>query len=48
MEYIIEDTKTKSGERFVPMNADISITRDTYTHIKFEDAKVEFDRVMEA
>ena len=29
-------------------HADISITPDTYTHIKFEGAKEDFDRVMEA
>lgn len=29
-------------------HSDISITPDTYTHIKFEDAKEDFDRVMEA
>ena len=29
-------------------HSDISVTLDTYTHLKFEDAKVEFDRVLEA
>ena len=29
-------------------HSDISITLDTYTHLKFEDAKVEFDRCLEA
>lgn len=34
--------------QYIMGHADISITLDTYTHVKFEDAKVEFDRVMEA
>ena len=34
--------------QYIMGHADISITLDTYTHIKFDDAKVEFDRVMEA
>jgi hypothetical protein len=29
-------------------HADISITLNTYTHVKFDEAKVEFDRVLEA
>ena len=34
--------------QYIMGHADISITLDTYTHVKFEDAKVEFDRVAEA
>ena len=34
--------------QYIMGHSDISITLDTYTHIKFDDAKVEFDRVMEA
>ena len=34
--------------QYIMGHADISITLDTYTHVKFEDAKVEFDWVMEA
>jgi site-specific recombinase XerD len=34
--------------QYIMGHADISITLDTYTHIQFEDAKVEFDRCMEA
>ncbi len=34
--------------QYIMGHADISITLDTYTHIKFDDAKAEFDRVMEA
>ena len=34
--------------QYIMGHSDISITLDTYTHVKFEDAKVEFDRVMEA
>lgn len=34
--------------QYIMGHADISITLDTYTHVKFEDAKVEFERVMEA
>ena len=34
--------------QYIMGHADISITLDTYAHVKFEDAKVEFDRVMEA
>ncbi len=34
--------------QYIMGHSDISVTLNTYTHIKFEDAKVEFDRVMEA
>ena len=34
--------------QYIMGHADISITLNTYTHVKFDDAKVEFDRVMEA
>ena len=34
--------------QYIMGHSDISITLNTYTHIKFEDAKAEFDRVMEA
>lgn len=34
--------------QYIMGHADISVTLDTYAHVKFEDAKVEFDRVMEA
>ena len=34
--------------QYIMGHSDISITLDTYTHIKFEDAQVEFDRCMEA
>lgn len=34
--------------QYIMGHADISVTMNTYAHIKFEDAKVEFDRVMEA
>ena len=34
--------------QYIMGHADISITLNTYTHLKFDDAKVEFDRVMEA
>jgi len=34
--------------QYIMGHSDIGITLDTYTHIKFDDAKVEFDRVMEA
>ena len=33
--------------QYIMGHADISITLDTYTHVKFEDAKEEFDRVAE-
>ena len=34
--------------QYILGHSDISVTLDTYTHLKFEDAKVEFDRVLEA
>ncbi len=34
--------------RYIMGHSYISITLDTYTHIKFDDAKVEFDRRLEA
>ena len=34
--------------QYIMGHSDISVTLNTYTHIKFEDAKEEFDRVMEA
>ena len=34
--------------QYIMGHSDISVTLDTYTHLKFEDAKVEFDRVLEA
>ena len=34
--------------QYIMGHSDISATLDTYTHLKFEDAKVEFDRVLEA
>lgn len=34
--------------QYIMGHADISVTLDTYTHVKFEDARAEFDRVMEA
>ena len=34
--------------QYIMGHSDISITLDTYTHLKIEDAQVEFDRVMEA
>jgi len=34
--------------QYIMGHSDISITLDTYTHIKFDDAKVEFDRCVEA
>ena len=34
--------------QYIMGHADISITLNTYTHLKFDDAKVEFDRVVEA
>ena len=34
--------------QYIMGHADISVTLNTYTHLKFDDAKVEFDRVMEA
>ena len=33
--------------QYIMGHSDISVTLDTYTHLKFEDAKVEFDRVLE-
>ena len=33
--------------QYIMGHADISITLDTYTHVKFDDAKAEFDRVAE-
>lgn len=32
--------------QYIMGHSDISVTLDTYTHLKFEDAKVEFDRVL--
>ena len=34
--------------QYIMGHADVSITLDTYTHVKFDDAKAEFDRVLEA
>ena len=34
--------------QYIMGHADISITLNTYTHLKFDDAKVEFNRVVEA
>ena len=34
--------------QYIMGHADISVTLNTYTHLKFDDAKVEFDRVMGA
>ena len=34
--------------QYIMGHSDIGITLDTYTHLKLEDAKVEFDRVLEA
>ena len=34
--------------QYIMGHSDISVTLDTYTHLKFEDAKVEFDRILEA
>ncbi len=34
--------------QYIMGHSDIGVTLDTYTHLKFEDAKVEFDRVLEA
>ena len=34
--------------QFIMGHSDISITLDTYTHLKIEDAQVEFERIMEA
>ena len=34
--------------QYIMGHADVSITLDTYTHVKFDDAKVEFERVLEA
>lgn len=34
--------------QYIMGHADISITLNTYTHVKFDDAKAEFDRCMEA
>lgn len=34
--------------QYIMGHSDISVTLNTYTHLKFEDAKAEFDRVMEA
>ena len=33
--------------QYIMGHADISITLDTYTHVKFDDAKAEFDRIAE-
>ena len=34
--------------QYIMGHSDISVTLDTYTHLKFEDAKAEFDRILEA
>lgn len=34
--------------QYIMGHSDISITLDTYTHLKIEDAQMEFERVMEA
>ena len=34
--------------QYIMGHSDISITLNTYTHLKIEDAQEEFDRVMEA
>ena len=34
--------------QYIKGHSDISVTLNTYTHVQFEDAKTEFDRVMEA
>jgi len=34
--------------QYIMGHADISVTMDTYTHVKFDDAKEEFARVLEA
>ena len=34
--------------QYIMGHADISITLNTYTHVKFDEAKVEFERVLEA
>ena len=34
--------------QYIMGHADVSITLDTYTHVKFDDAKAEFERVLEA
>lgn len=34
--------------QYIMGHSDISVTLNTYTHLKFDDAKEEFDRVMEA
>jgi len=34
--------------QYIMGHSDISVTLNTYTHLNFDDAKVEFDRVMEA
>ena len=33
--------------QYIMGHSDISVTLDTYTHVKFDDAKAEFDRVAE-
>ena len=33
--------------QYIMGHSDISVTLDTYTHLKIEDAQAEFDRVME-
>ncbi len=40
----LSDAKTL---QYIMGHADVSITLDTYTHVKFDDAKAEFDRVAE-
>ena len=34
--------------QYIMGHSDISVTLDTYTHLKFEDAKVDFDLCLEA
>ena len=34
--------------QYIMGHADISVTLDTYTHVQFEDARAEFNRVVEA
>ena len=34
--------------QYIMGHSDISVTLNTYTHVQFEDAKTEFDRIMEA
>lgn len=34
--------------QYIMGHSDISVTLNTYTHLNFDDAKAEFDRVAEA